>query len=118
MKKEHFEPNRQTNIQYLFNALVSKFAEGGAHHLTERGHMQDHVELGDEVEAKRLQCLCCLDHLLNVHRCVLIIGVGVEGAVPHPLERSEVRDEWGQLTRQNCLQAVQSSKDFLDFISL
>ena len=90
----------------MFDALVSKFAEGGAHHLTESGHMQHHVELGDEVEAKGLQCLCCDAHLLDIRRGVGVVGVGVEGAVPDFLKRSKVREEWGQLSGQNCLHAV------------
>ena len=82
--------------------------------------MEEHVERGNEVEAKLLQSRWGLEHLLNVGRAVpvILVQVGGEGGVPNFLEGPEVGQERGQVTWQHQLYAVQRPQDFLDIVTL
>ena len=78
------------------------------------------MQLWDKIEAKLLQSLGGLEHLLNVGRAVPVIlpRVAAEGRVPNFLESPEVCQERGQVIGQLQLHAVQRVQDFLDLVTL
>ena len=83
-------------------SLIAEFAQGHvAVALAEWGDMKEKVELWDDVNTKLLQSLQSLESLLHIDWAVHVVGVSVEGGVPHLLEGPQKGQERPVLVGEN-----------------